>query len=397
MAVTTLAECLAFIGIDSKGIFEINAANDVMVLTSDEGGPVGIDIPDGTYEGAALATALQTAMNANNTLTGTGTITFVVTYSTSTLKFTLDATVGKTIAYTHTGSDAGFTLGFTADASASQTITSDKAVPGDPADLVSTIRDDVEADILTEVRDDYASVSYVHQRYSGDGTRFLRLRNWPITVLSSIAVSKRSIIRIRNTSSDATRALVSVDVADQELRLSVIGGTNAGVSSAIDLTASGSDTIAELIATANALGKGWDLVIVNSVFEDMLSTELLEVKGLNVANIEDSGSPSYEDLMAPDPLIKVDVNESTGMVYMPGGWPEGNRNIMATYTGGFSTIPGDLKGVVLRMVKMIFDKVQEHADGMKSINVSGGVSLAYLDELPKGMQKTLDKYKDTWL
>lgn len=397
MAVTTLAECLAFIGIDSKGIFEINAANNEMVLTSDEGGPVTITIPDGTYEGAALATALQTAMNASNTLTGTGTITFVVTYSTSTLKFTLDATVGKTIAYTASGSDAGLTLGFSDDAAAAQTITSDKAVPGDPADLVSTIRDDVEADILTEVRDDYASVSYVHQLYSGDGTRYLRLRNWPITVLSSIAFSKRPVIQIRNTSSDATRALVNVDVADQELRLSVIGGTNAGVSSAIDLTASGSDTIAELITTANALGKGWDAVIVNSVFEDMLSTELLEVKGLNVANIEDSGSPSYEDLFAPDPLSQVDVNEATGMAYMPGGWPVGNRNIMASYTGGFSTIPGDLKGVVLRMVKMIFDKVQESGDGMKSINVSGGVSLAYLDELPKRMQDTLDKYKDTWL
>lgn len=397
MAVTTLAECLAFIGIDSKGIFEINAANDIMVLTSSEGGPVNIDIPDGTYEGDALATALQTAMNANDTLTGTGTITFAVSYSASTLKFTLDATAGNTIAYTHTGSDAGLTLGFSADASAAQTITSDTEVPADPADLVATVRNDIEAMILSEVRDDYASASYVHQLYSGDGTRHLRLRNWPVTVLSSIAFSKRPVIQIRNTSSDATRALVSVDVADQELRLSVIGGTNAGASSPIDLTDSASDTIAELITVANVLGKGWDLVIDDSRFEAMLSIELLEVKGLVVADIEDTGTPPYEDLLAPDPIIQVDVNEDTGMVYMPGGWPVGNRNIMASYTGGFATIPGDLKGAVLRLVKLTYDKVQESGDGMKSVSSGGGVTLSYLDEIPAGIQRTLEKYMDTWL
>ena len=396
MAVTTLAECLAFIGVDSKGVFEINAANDVLVLTSDEGGPESIDIADGTYEGAALATALQTAMNNNATLTG-GTITFAVTYSSSTLKFTIDATVGKTIALTFTGSDAALTLGFSADAAAAQTITSDTEVPADPSDLVATVRNDIEADILTEVRDDYASASYVNQLYSGDGTRYLRLRNWPVTVLSSVSWSKRPVIQIRNTSSDATRALVSVDVADQELRLSVIGGDNAGVSSPIDLTAAGSDTIAELITTINALGVGWDALIDDPAFEDMLSTELLEVKGLVVTDIEDKGTPPYEDLLAPDPIIQVDVNEETGMVYMPGGWPEGNRNVMATYTGGFSTIPGDLKGAVLRLVKLTYDKIQESGDGMRTVSLGGGVSLAYLDEIPSAIQNTLDKYKDTWL
>lgn len=395
MAVTTLAECLAFVGVDSSGIFEINAANDVMVLTSDEGGPVNIDIADGTYSGAALATALASAMNANGTLTG-GTITFAVTYSTSTLKFTLDATVGKTIAYTHTGSDAGTTLGFTADAAAAQTVASDTAVPGDPSDLVSTIRDDVEQDILSQNRDDFASASYVHQLYSGDGTRYLRLRNWPVTALSSIAISKRVVVQIRNTSQDTTTALVDVDVTAKTLTLTRKTALITS-STSIGLTGASSDTIAELISTINDEGDGWDAIIGDSRFADMFSTELLEVKGLNVADIEDSGSPPYEDLLAPDPLTQVDVNEDTGMMYLPGGWPVGNRNVIVSYTGGFSTIPGDLKGTVLRMVKMIYDKVQERADGIKTLSLGGGVSMAYLDELPKDMQKTLDFYKDTWL
>ncbi len=392
MAVTTLAECLAFLDVDSKGIFEINASNDIMVLASDEGGPVSIEIPDGTYEGAALATALETAMNANDTLTGTGAITFVVTYSTSTLKFTLDATAGKTIAYTHTGSDAGFTLGFTADAAAAQTITSDTAVPADPSDLVATIRDGVEADVINEVREDFAEASYANQRYSGNGSRYLRLRNWPVTVLSSVAFATRRVMQIRNTSSDLTRATVVVDVVDQEMRLTVVGGTNAGTDT-LDLTNASYDTIGELITAIDALGGGWDATAQDSRYEDLLSTELVEVKGLAVADIEDNGNPPYEDLFAPDPLTFVDVNGATGMMYLPNDWPSGYLNVMVSYTGGYSTIPSDLKIAVLRLVKMIYDKHQESADGVKTIT---GFA-TYTDEIPAGIKNTLEKYMDVLL
>jgi len=115
--------------------FRISSSNDVLVLTSSEGGPVSIDVPDGFYSGSDLAQALEDAMNADNTLTGTGTITFSVAYNTSTYKFTIDAGTGYTIAYTNSGSDAGTTFGLTADASASQTIVSDS--PTEPNDTIT--------------------------------------------------------------------------------------------------------------------------------------------------------------------------------------------------------------------------------------------------------------------
>lgn len=108
----------------SNAFYRITSSNDVLVLTSDEGGPVSIDVVDGAYTEDGLATALETAMNNSATLTG-GTITFAVTYDATTNKFTLDATTGHTIAYTHTGSDAGSTFGFREDHAAAQTITSD--------------------------------------------------------------------------------------------------------------------------------------------------------------------------------------------------------------------------------------------------------------------------------
>ncbi len=141
MAIESLANTLAFLEVETQ-YFEINAGNDILVLTSDEGGPVSVDVANGNYSGTEVAVVLAAAMNADATLTG-GVITFAVTYSTTTYKFTLDATVGKTIAYTNTGSDAGLTFGFTANATAAQTITSDTAA-GDPTALVQSILTETE-------------------------------------------------------------------------------------------------------------------------------------------------------------------------------------------------------------------------------------------------------------
>lgn len=100
---------------------EIYNANDVLVFTSDQGGPVNIDIDDGRYDPANAATTLQTALNANTTLTGTGTITFVVTSDAN--QFTIDAGTGHTIAFTYSGSDGAAVWGFTGNIAAAQTIT----------------------------------------------------------------------------------------------------------------------------------------------------------------------------------------------------------------------------------------------------------------------------------
>ena len=51
MSIVSLQEAMDFMNIQAK-YFEITAGNDGMVFTSSSGGPVTIDIPDGTYAGA---------------------------------------------------------------------------------------------------------------------------------------------------------------------------------------------------------------------------------------------------------------------------------------------------------------------------------------------------------
>ena len=107
-------------------MFVIMPRGNRMVFTSDQGGPVSIELDHDTYTGVTLATELETKMNANATLTG-GAITFDVAWNGITRIFTIDAGVGHTIAYTNTGSTAGTMFGMTEDVAAAQSIESVEA------------------------------------------------------------------------------------------------------------------------------------------------------------------------------------------------------------------------------------------------------------------------------
>lgn len=387
MAVTTLQQALDFMGIDSKGIFTITAANDKMILTSDQGGPSTIDIPDATYEGAGLASALQTAMNADNTLTGSGAITFAVSYSSSTSFFTIDATASYTIALTYVGSDAALSLGFTANATAAQTITSDTAVPPDPSDIVTTIRAGVEAEVIRYCnRDAFDSNSYTHEIHRGNGGN-IYLRNWPITVLDQVSTSKAAAISIRNTATDATRATVAVDVADQEMRLAVIGGASASTDT-IDLSDSSYDTITEVVAQINTFSDGWTASVSDSNLGSLLSTELLEVKGLRVGS-RGNVTASDHSLYIPSPLDEVDIDEDSGTIY-------GNFSgvVYTSYTGGFATMNNQLKLAVLRWIKIINDRIEESGDGLDTLR-DGELSVKYTAEIPPIVMQTLDSFRNS--
>lgn len=108
----------------------ITASNDILVFTSDLGGPSSIDVPDGSYTMAEYAAALQVVMNADNTLTSTQTIVFALDYNvTAESKITIDADTGHTIAFTFAGSDGDDVIGMWDDISGAQTIASHIGVP----------------------------------------------------------------------------------------------------------------------------------------------------------------------------------------------------------------------------------------------------------------------------
>lgn len=363
MAIISLQETVDFLGVPIAGSFQITAVNDVMVLTSSQGGPVSVELDDGTYEPAELATELQTQMNASNTLTGTGTITFAVSYSTTAYKFTIDATAGNTIAYTDTGSDAGVTLGFDADHAAAQTITSNNAVTGGAPDIIDTLREAVIAWVESYCDRTFESTTYTQELYDGGG-QFLYLNNYPVTSIGMVSVSRTSAIRIKNTATDATNATVSVDA--DGINLVVTGGGSAD-SSTVDFATYSTTTAA--VAQIIAVGNGWTAELVDSDYGAMLSSELLEAFAKYCGSRANTTAQWLDLDMPSEPIADFQVNSSNGELYRAIGWPGGIEKIMITHTSGYSAVlmPDDLKTSLLIAVQALY--AQKDSAGIKSFEL----------------------------
>jgi len=385
MSIVSLADMLIFLDIDDQ-YFEINAGNDVLVFTSNVAGPRNIDLSDGTYSGASLATEIARAMNADTTLTG-GSITFAVTYSTTTYKFTIDATVGKTIAYTHSGSDAGLTLGFTADHAAAQTITSNTAA-SDPTAVVQDILTETEKFVSNYCRRTFESTAYTLERYDGKGYNIINLEQYPATIVDRVATGVRNAISIKNTN---TGTSASVSVLTTGLRL-VLDGT----ADSTDVTFATNTTISAMVTAVNAIGDGWVAASENAAYNSFKSSDLITQSALGCIN----GRLVY--LTIPDESeYDIEVNLNKGQIMLPVGFGKGFQNIFVDYTAGYSSdnMPDDLKLAVKIIVQYLYEKRTNNVFGIEFYNIgaSGSTGLRTIFEtkfiMPKEAERILAEYK----
>ncbi len=381
MALTTLQENLDFLGITYLS-FTITSANDVLKLKYDSGTLTSVDTPDGTYSGDNLATAMKTAIDAALTCTST------VTWSSSTYKFTIAVSAGHTIAYTHSGSDMGTTVGFDEDHAAALSIESDNAI-SDPTSIVSILHLAVEAMIKRYCNRDFESTDY-KERYDGDGTSSLVLRQFPVTAITRLSLWPIDVIRIRNTST-STNATISMSSTALSL-------TKDGTTSTLAIATYTTFTL--LVAAVNAAGSGWEAALQSSAYGSYLSTELIEKMGLYCLN----SNWAYLQMPYDRGEADFDIDSANGIIYLTrftnvsNGWdatgfPTGTRNIFINYTAGYSTVPEDLKLAVKILVKYFYQRRMEETFGVSSFS-SGGISASFEKDIPFEVKLILDgKYR----
>jgi hypothetical protein len=393
MSLITLADALEWCN-EVQTYFVITADNDELIFTSSSGGPVTIDVTDGTYEGAALATLLTTLMNASTTLTGTGHVTFTVTYSSTTRKFTIAADTPHTIAYTHTGSDAGLTFGFNAAHTAALSITSD--VPaGDPSARVQQILD--LADGWTKrIALGYSVEAADYVEYHDGGKPIIFLKEYPVITIKRVTTSTRNGIEIKNTSTDMAYATVSI--SSTAMTLVVVGGANAGTST---VTFATYDDLGEIVTAIVALGAGWTAELSDSTFTDYPYTELIQTPGIRLS----SGLTYYLPIPEDEDIFYI-LNPDTGQLYAGQGareigmrgqveeyevcWPRGIRNVRVEFRGGHETVPAILQTGLGMLVKAMYQRDQEDAGGVQTWSTAG-ISKAY-ETLPPDVKKAFDSY-----
>jgi hypothetical protein len=237
---------------------------------------------------------------------------------------------------------------------------------------------------------EFDSGAVTYELHDG-GRSSIRVKNPPITVAPRVSVGRRSAIKIKNTSLDATAATASVDMANGKINLIVDGGANDDDS---DVDFSTYTTLSAVVTQIVAVGKGWDAEIYDTDLNDIKSVALL--RGIvSCGSQRNQSSVSYEYLEIPaDPVNIGRWNPTTGQIYREGGFPSGIQNVAVSYTGGYSstTMPHDLKMAVLAGIKALYDKGEEGGFGLNGFS-QDGLNIRYAEWLPEITLNALNDYK----
>ena len=362
----TLQEALDFCEVETTE-FTISGNNNKIYFKYDGGSATLVTLTNATYDGDAMAAHLQSV--ANTALSSS----LTVTWSSTTGKFTITE-AGHTIQYIHSNSTAGYTIGFTEDSSAAASITSDTEV-GDPTDIISDLRSQVDAWVKKYCRRDFESTSY-NDIYSGDGSNLLWLDQFPVTAITRLSIGTQDVLSINN-SSDYNYATVSSDGTNLTYSLDGSSGTLAYA----DYT-----TLDTLAAAINALGSGWSAT-VTSDFGSYASTEIVNCYGLSCL---DDQTAYLEIRNEHESDFKVNTN--TGKIVNSTYFTAGFDNVYVSYTAGYSSIPEDLKLAVLMIIKYWYNKWSEDSFGLSGYKLDD-ISKYDFQLIPSEAMAIISSYK----
>jgi len=332
--IVSLTDILSFLDVD-VGHFVVNASHDVLVLTYDTGSATNVEVDDGTYNGADLATNLQSKITA---AFGSNT----VTYSTDTKKFTITVTAGHTITYTNTGSDAGLLFGFNADHAAALSITSDIAA-SDPSAIISDIHGSVEDWVENHCYRKFEDALYVKERHDGNDHSIIYFDQYPV-----LAINLDGLVWDA-TGKTVTRADGGSFITD---------GFEAGDKVLVQNSDSNSGLLTIATGGVAALAITFTDTIVADTSDDNVILSLFRELWINDTEVDED---DYE--VFPD------------HIYYNAGFSEGHGNIRMTYYIKYSIINiNDLKLAIKIIVKAIYQARQEEIFGVKNYKV-GDVSI----------------------
>lgn len=233
----------------------------------------------------------------------------------------------------------------------------------------------------------FASTTYTHM-YRGKGVNRMQLRQRPIIRVDRMAIGKRDALLIRNTSTDAIQANIQITLT--EMRLDVVGGTNASAST---VAYTGATTLSTLITSINALGKGWVAELTAGSQGAWLVTDLLLCAPRNALNNQASFFVPEEsvesfDIESPTGTLYLREQGRSSMVYSYVGprrpvellpltsnfagpvFPEGIFNIYVMYVAGYATIPADVKWACAEIASNAYHASQRDTS-LRSESVEG--------------------------
>lgn len=196
------------------------------------------------------------------------------------------------------------------------------------------------------------------ERLNGDGTSEIFVSEWPITAITMLSIGFTDVIKIKNSSSDAYNAYVSVEdstLSAPTMTLTVSGGNNAGTDTIQLATGDGGSehTITTLAAAIVALGSGWTAEVMLTDWGSWSAIELKPVAGLQCFDT------TYCNLQVPaDPETDFTFDGDMPLINATRKFSKGTRNVTVRYTAGYSTTPADLEQICIDLVDIYYKRSQ---------------------------------------
>lgn len=266
----------------------------------------------------------------------------------------------------------------------------------DPNPVILPMRDAVEAWVRSYCDREF-TVTTFKERYNGDGSNQLVLRQYPVTQITRLSLWPAYCIRVCNR---LKSTIATVSCFSDNVTL-----TKDYVDTVLKFT--DYPTYGQLCDAINAQGNGWEAQMVSDTFRPFISTELFERMGLYCLE----GNWIYLMMPYQRGELDFDIDSERGIVHLYRyglahdedlgvpqrsliGFPRGTRNIFITYQAGYTTIPDDLKLAVKIIVKYMVQKKEEESWNAQSQSV-GEVSYSQdWQDLPWEAKTILDlKYK----
>lgn len=239
----------------------------------------------------------------------------------------------------------------------------------------------------------FASTAY-RQRYDGDGTADLLLKQWPVTAVTMVSTSVNDAVSITNTSSDAFSAYLTVgETGDISTSLALVihGGTNDGTNT-INFAVRKTYNLATLVTAINALGSGWAATVALSAAQYWDACEILPVMGYQCL-------AGYTYLSVPDdPKEGYELYADRGELHLSVRPSSGHKNVTVRYTAGYSTIPADLEQICIDLAQLYY-KSKDYDTTIKAEKLADH-TITFADEggggardIPQHIQRRLAPYK----
>ena len=254
--------------------------------------------------------------------------------------------------------------------------------------VIAPLRTSVEAWVQNVYcKRNLVSTEYRRDRYDGNNSRLLQLRNYPISNVARVAINTENVISIRNTRSGT---ICSVSVNELGIKLNVDWVVTTLLFSAYA-------TLTLVVDAINARSAdGWVASLSSPGRASMRSDEIIETFGQNARE----NSVIY--LSIPyQPEYGFEVISDAGQIDFYAGFPGGIRNIFVDYTAGYAVaatagvpdMPEDLKLGIKILLKHVYQRRDEEAFGLDGYSVSG-VSMSFNKEgIPVEARKLLSRYK----